>query len=284
MSGERRTNSGLVLVAFAVLAVAFGLFLLLRGGGSGTVVNPIAQAAALTEESAGGRTSFHGTTESASLSHPIAVSGEGVFNGQTRRSQATFTITTAGAEVEMEGISDGTTMYFKSDLLQPGLPAGAEWMGLDASLGSASETGLGGNSDPSHQLDVLRAASDEFEALGKQQIRGVETTGYRSTLDPDSFARYLRGRGSTKAARQYELLAEKAPSTTEIEAWIDGRKLVRRMRATVTAHDPESDEAISTRMTVNLYDFGISPEIQLPDPDTVYDVTAQARRKLGLNG
>lgn len=271
------------LVSLCIVAVAFGGFLLLRRGGSATLLNPIAQAAAVTEESSGGRTSFHGTTRSPSLTDPIEIRGKGVFNGETRRSQATYTVAAATDEFEMEGVGDGTTMYFKSEQLQPRLPDGDEWAGLDMSLGISSETGFGGNSDPTLQLDVLRAASDEFEVLGKERIRGAETTGYRSTLDPDSYARYLRSKGSTKAARQYELVAERAPSTTEIEAWIDGRKLVRRMKAIVTAHDPESGEAISTRMTVDLYAFGISPEIQLPDPDTVYDLTEQVRRKLGLN-
>jgi hypothetical protein len=32
-----------------------------------------------------------------------------------------------------------------------------------------------------------------------------------------------------------------------------------------------------------LYDFGISPDIQLPDLDTVYDVTPVLRAKLGLD-
>lgn len=37
-------------------------------------------------------------------------------------------------------------------------------------------------------------------------------------------------------------------------------------------------------MTVDFYDFGISPEIQLPDPSTVYDANPMIRSKLGLDG
>lgn len=267
----------------ALLLIVLAVFAWMQGGGDASL-NPIAQAAALTEESSGGRTSFRGTTHRRSLPHPIAFRGRGAFNGQTNRSQATLTTPTPTGTLEVQIIGSGSEVYMKSAPIQPRLPDGDEWLGVDASLGSASETAVGANSDPSAQLDLLRAVSDEFEVLGKKKIRGVETTGYRSTSNPGGYARYLRGKGSTKAARQYELLAEKVPSTTEIEAWIDGEKLIRRMTLNVTVQDLDSDETISTHTTVDFYDFGIFPEIDLPDPDTVHDVTPFVRAKLGLNG
>ncbi len=211
------------------------------------------------------------------------MSGTGVFNGLTDRSQLTFTVPTPSGGVEMKGIGSGSQLYYKSDLLQSGLPSGYEWMGFDASLGSASETTVVASSDPSAQLDLLRAVSDEFETLGKKKIRGAETTGYRSTFDLDGVAQYLRGKGSVKAAEQYERVAETVPTTTEVVTWIDSKGLVRRMKMTGDAQDLSSGEETSTETTADFYDFGISPDIQLPDPDTVYDVTPMLRVKLGLD-
>ena len=266
----------------AVVLVATILFAMLNGG-SDASLNPIAQAAARTQETSGGRTSFHVVLQGGSQSHPVATSGTGVFNGDTNRSQMTLSVPTPSGGVEMEGVSSGTQLYFKSDLLEPKLPQGDEWLGFDASLGSASETAFATSSDPGAQLDLLRAVSDEFETLGKKKIRGVETTGYRSTFDLDGLADYLRGKGSEKAAEQYERLAEAVPTTAEVVTWIDAKGLVRRMKMTGESRNPVSGEETSTETTADFYDFGISPEIQTPDPDTVYDVTPTLRAKLGLD-
>jgi hypothetical protein len=184
----------------------------------------------------------------------------------------------------MEGVGSGSPFYYRSDLLKSALPSGDEWMGLDMSLGSSSETGAVAVASPGEQLAVLRAVSDKFEKLGKKRVRGVETTGYRSSLDPERYAEYLRGKGSMKAAEEYEQLAKTVPSTTDVETWIDGKGLVRQVILKSDAHDPRSGEETSTKMTVDFYDYGISPEIQLPNPDTVYDATPMIRSKLGLGG
>jgi hypothetical protein len=267
----------------AVLLIAVVAFAWMHGDDE-TSLNPIAQAAIRTQQSSGGRSSFHGIVRGPSMPDPLRLSGDGMFNGQTNRSQVTMTIPTPAGGVEMEGVGSGTQMYFKSKLFEGGLPSGDEWVGIDASFGTSSETEIGANSDPSAQLDLLRAASDEFETLGKEKVRGVETTVYRSTFDFDSFADYLRGKGAAKAAEQYERLAEGAPSNSEFETWIDDRGLVRRMKIDQESHDPDSGDATTMEMTADFYDFGISPDIQLPDPGTVYDATPMVRSHLGLDG
>lgn len=149
---------------------------------------------------------------------------------------------------------------------------------------ASSETPVPANSDPSAELSQLRAVSNEFETLGKEKIRGAETTGYRSKIDIRRLAAYLRDEGSAKVAQQYERLAETTPTTTEVETWIDGKGLIRRMKMMVDSRDRSSGDRAMTVMTANFFDFGISPKIQLPNPSTVYDVTPIIRAKLGLNG
>jgi len=74
------------------------------------------------------------------------------------------------------------------------------------------------------------------------------------------------------------------PSTTEVETWIDAEGLVRRTRMQMDMRQPGSDEAGSMDVTMNFFDFGIAPDIQLPDPDTVYDMTPLVHKELGLDG
>jgi hypothetical protein len=268
----------------ALLLIGIAAYALTQGGNE-VSLNPIAQAAVRTQRSPGGRTSFRATVRGQSLPRPIEMSGRGLFNGTTNRSQLRMTVPTpSGGRIDMEGVASGSQLYLRSELLKSALPGGDEWMGFDMSLGSSSETGAIASASPSGQLAVLRAVGDKVEKLGEKRVRGVETTGYRSLLDPDHYVEYLRGKGSLKAAEEYERLAKTVPSTTEVETWIDRRGLVRQTTVKSDSHYPRSGHETSTEMTVDFYNFGISPEIQLPNPDTVYDATPIIRSNLGLGG
>jgi hypothetical protein len=223
----------------AVLVIAMVVFASAQGGDEASL-NPIAQAAVRTQQSPGARTLFHATVQKQSGSAPIEMSGRGAFNGQTNRSEMTMTAHSPTGDFKIRAVASGTHMYFKSEVFQSELPGDDEWMGLDFSQSTQSDPALSSNSDPSSQLDLLKSVSDEFETLGKETIRGVKTTGYRGTLD----------------------------TGLEFETWIDGKGLVRRMRIKGSPSDPTSVD-----MTVDFYDFGVSPEIELPDPDTVFDAT-----------
>ena len=83
-------------------------------------------------------------------------------------------------------------MYMRMPELFSGagaLPAGKEWLGfdLDKSLAAAGLSGLDMSQlqqqDPSQTLRLLRASSTRVTKAGKAQVRGVETTRYKATLD-----------------------------------------------------------------------------------------------------
>lgn len=269
--------------ALAVALVAIAAFALL-GGGDEVSLNPIAQAAERSQESPGARVSLRGVVRGSSAPQPIEMSGEGLLDNETDRVSATLTMHTPTDDIEMEMVTAGTTAYMRSELFESHLPGGAEWVSYDVSLGTSSETAFAGESDPAAQLDMLRGVSDEFETLGPQEIRGVETTGYRSLIDPDANAERLRDQGSEAAAELYERVVEKTHPTTEIETWIDAEGLVRRTRMKLHSEDPESGEKSSFDMTMDFFDYGTVPVIQLPDPDSVYDMTPLIEKELELDG
>jgi hypothetical protein len=282
-----RMSRRLILLAgvFVLLLVGTGVVALTQGGNESSL-NPIAQAAARTQDSSGGRTSFYGTITGQGLHHPIEISGRGLFNGTTNRSRLSMAMTAPApvGRIEMEGVGSASHFYYRSDAFKSVLPEGDEWVGLDLSLGSPSETGAIASASPTGQLGMLRAVSDRFEKLGEKRVRGVETTGYRSAVDPDRYAEYLRGKGAPKAAEEYEQVSETVPEAIEIETWIDGKGLVRQTTVKSNGHDPHSGDETSMEMTIDFHDFGTSPEIELPDPDTVYDLSPTVRPKLGLDG
>jgi hypothetical protein len=275
---SRLLRFGGILAALLLIAGAVS-WIQGRGGGP---LNPIAKAAAATENSSGAKFSFRATVSSASLPQPLTTVGQGAFNGQTNRSQMTLHVATPKGTIAMEALGSGTNAYYKSKSLQAELPDGDEWLGIDLGLGSVPSSSVNANPDPSALLDLLRAVSDELETLGEKAIDGAETKGYRGTFDPDRYINYLRDKVSAEAAKQYEELSETAPSTIELETWIDDGNLVRRMGMTVHTRSPESEQT-TVKMSANFHDFGIAPEIQLPDPDSIYDATPKVRAELGLD-
>jgi hypothetical protein len=218
-------------------------------GGNETPLNPIAQAAVRTQKSPGARTLFHATAHKQSGSELIEMSGRGAFNGQTDRSEMTITAHGPTGDFVMQSIASRTHVFFKSEAFQSEFPGDDEWIGLNLSQYDQSDAALPTNSDPISELDLLKNASDDFEALHEETIRGVKTTRYRGTFE----------------------------TGLEFETWIDGKGLVRRMRLEGSPSDPTSVD-----MTVDFYDFGISPNIELPNPDTVFDATDLAGSKAGL--
>lgn len=244
--GDHRPRRLFLLAGvLAVLVIAIVLFATVQGGGE-VSLNPIAQAAVRTQESPGARVLLHATVQKAG-SGLIEMSGQGAYNGQTGRSEVTISAHSPTGKMKLRAVASESHMYFKSEAFQSELPGDDEWMGLDLSQLAQSESSLPSNSDPSSQLDLLKSASDDFETLGKEKIRGVETTGYRGTFD----------------------------TGPEFETWIDGKGLVRRVRM----GNPSDPAAVD--MTVDFYDFGISPDIELPDPDTVFDATDLAGLEAG---
>ena len=245
-------------------------------------LNPIAEAAARTQEAPGASSEIHAVYSIPGATRSVSMHGQGVYNGHTDRSRVTLVVPTPNGEVRMEGVGDGRTTYLRSKLLQPGLPPGDEWMAIESGLGRSSETSLASNSGPDAQLELLRAVSGDVETLGEETIGGVETTRYRGSFDLPAYARFLREEGSDAAARQYQRLAETMPSTTEVEAWVDGDELVRRVRLAMDFKDPSTGLINSMDMTEDFSDFGVAPDIALPDPATVFDATPLARAELGL--
>jgi hypothetical protein len=231
----------------AALVIAIVVFASVQGGDE-VSLNPIAQAAVRTQESPGAKILLHATATKQSGSGPIEMSGRGAYNGRTGRSETTITAHGPTGSMKLQAVASRTHLYFKSEAFRSELPGNDEWMGLNLSQDTQSDGALSSNSDPSSQLDLLKSVSDEFETLGKDTIRGVKTTGYRSTLK----------------------------TGLKVETWIDGKGLVRRMRMKASPSDPTSVD-----MTVDFYDFGISPDIKLPDPDTVFDATHMAGLKAG---
>jgi LppX_LprAFG lipoprotein len=252
---RRWVGAGLAVVVIVIVA-----FIVAQGGGSGGgPLNAIARAAEVTQREPGGRAVIHATVTSSTTPEGTTETGSMIFDdsGRTRG-----TLTVRGHETGREGnfmaITDGTTSYVSSELLES-IPEGKKWMELDFSsvvkgLGSPASTDAG----PEEGLRILKRVQGA-EEIGKEDIDGVPTMHYRGTLPTSE-----------------EIFGVKVHfSAPDVDVWIDAQDRVRRMQVVVSGTVGEEEGSTTTEMTIDYVEFGRVPKIGLPDPDEVFNATSE---------
>jgi hypothetical protein len=173
----------------------------------------------------------------------------------------------------------------RSNAFDSKLPPGDDWMSLDVGLVESGEAGAtSGGADLKSQLNQLRSIGGHVETVGPAEIGGTKTTRYRATYDLGEYASYLRRQGSDQAAQDYEQIERKIPMKNKVEVWVDRRGLLRRTRMKIDYLNAKPGQMGAMDMTIDYSDFGVAPDIQPPDPNTVFDATPLIRKALGLDG
>lgn len=258
----------------SVLIVGLGIFALLQAGSSdsGGPLNAIAAAAVRTQEQPGGRAVMHAIVTSPAAG-TSTMRGRMLFNHEGHaRAVIRMSRSDSPGDMKLEMVSDGTFLYMRSSKFGR-LPEGREWMGIDLSLGMESQPPLPAGSDAKGQLAFLEAATGGVKKLGTQTVRGVPTTHYQGTISPARYGEQLRDEGKGKLASGLE---EKG-APMRVEAWIDAKGLIRRMRAVQRQQVGGSKETQTLHMRFDYFDFGIDPTIEVPDSGEVFDATESIR-------
>ncbi len=268
-------GSGLaVLVVLLVLFISQGGD---EGGGVGPL-NAIAKAAAKTQDAGGGRAVMRGVIRDPERSKPIILTGRLVYDADwVARGSMTAPDPDSSQVVRLDFMQDGTMMYMRSNKFGT-LPEGREWMGLDLALGEDLDTAVPTGSDAHGELELLEKAGGAVEKVGKEEVRGVSTTRYRSRLGVAESAKRLREAG----AKDTPAIVEEHASPLQFEAWIDAKGLVRRMRVFQVRPAPGEEKTIDMR--TDFFDFGFEPEIDVPDSSDVFDATSLAKEQLEAPG
>jgi hypothetical protein len=275
----------------ALLVLAGGAFLVLGDGDDGGLpgLTPLAQAAERTAEYPGARMAIEGGLEIPGSGAALTMEGQGEYNGTTGLSRITLGAELPpeaaeqlpGGRFEVEQVSEarpGTVvMYMRSEAFGE-LPGGAEWMKLDL---SEQVGGQVQSVDPREQLKMLRS-SDDLEELGTERVRGVPTTHYKATVDQREEVERLRDEGEDSAADFLETVIEvnDGDATVGVEAWVARDKTVRRLKMEVPFSMGAAPAGTSMLMTLELYDFGIEPHIDLPSESDVFDASDIAREEM----
>lgn len=139
------------------------------------------------------------------------------------------------------------------------------WMQVDlTSLGVGSSGAGGGLTDanPGGTLDSLRGAGD-VSRLGTETLRGVETTHYKATIDPQKALEKTPADLRDKVQKGLDALGGSIPA----EVWIDGDGQTRKIAMNL---DTDSG-TVSTN--IEYYDFGADVDVSAPPADDVFDLS-----------
>lgn len=257
---------GAVLAACTV-ALAAGC----GGGGDSSAQATVAAAADKTAAEGSARVSMEGAVEG-NAADQSTLTASGAFDGEQGRT--TMKVDDGGRTQETQLAFDGTVYYIKLPAAgQSGLPKGKEWLRMDV-----AEFAPGGEnedlssfmqfsqSDPTQTLGFLKGASDDFESVGTEDVRGVETTHYKGTIDLQKVADESDELGDIYT----RLLEDSEFKEIPAEVWIDADGRCRRIAYELPV--PEQRGGGTAKLTVEFYAFGEDVEVEPPTDAESYDL------------
>ena len=277
--------------ALAGLLATFGL----AACGSEDVSAPVSPRAAVTqaadETSAAGsyRASFEMTMSGLSP-EPLTMTGEGIFDSSERKARMTMDMSALGIGSgqdlgEAEMIFDDSLVYMKFPFLPELQPIVKPWFKFDIrELGKEQGFDLRqlfqlNQNDPSQALQYLRAASDDVEEVGREEVRGVPTTHYGMAVDLRKVVgQALEGQREQLRASIDQIIALSGVHEVPTEVWIDDDGLARRVRLTYENMGFAPGAQGDMTMMMDLYDFGVDVDVEPPPQDEVTDIQQLMQR------
>ncbi len=144
-------------------------------------------------------------------------------------------------------------------------------------------------------MSAYLEAADEAEIVGREDVRGIETTRVRFLISLLDLAGDVLGLGegdgdgasdtgvfddaaSDPFAEGLGLILGFLDSDFEVEAWVDDESLLRRLALDLNSMfaglaGPEADDAMPpSPFTVEFYDFDADISVDAPPPDAILDV------------
>jgi hypothetical protein len=124
-------------------------------------------------------------------------------------------------------------------------------------------------------LGQLKMVSDDARVVGTEQVRGVTTTHYTATIDPELQAEQLREAGQELGAE----VIERQGGAASVGVWVDRDGLVRRTTMTIP-FGLVGGPGAQMSMTMDFFGFGATPEIEVPPEEATFDATELGQQLL----
>lgn len=267
----------LSLLLVLVIANSF----LNQGNASPFNPNPVAQAAERTADAPGAKFTLKAIYTSSALPQPMTAHGSGVYNSETQHARVQMSMYSVQAgDIQIEELGDGTAFYMRGTKISEQLPEGKQWLEIQPFLGKSAQEAMVGGGSATDSLKMLTTVSGGVQPVGHEKVRGVQTRRYRAQIGMSDYARLLSEEGKGELAEEYEKLAVLMPAPVTSEVSIDRRGMVRRMREVMTMPADSGKPPMTMDMRMDLFAFGVHPEIQMPDSSEVFDATPFLKEKL----
>jgi hypothetical protein len=251
----------------------------------------LANAASATVDRGSSRIAMSGSISGPGLPGKVPIKADGVVDNAKRVGRLNFDFSSLAesipegsgldqASFKGEMIIDKLVVYMRFPFLAQLLPSGADWIKIDAeALSEAAGVDLGsfsqlGQTDPSQSLQYLRAVSGDVEEVGTEEVRGVETTHYKATVDLEKVPDVLPEDQREAMRKSIDALVKQA-GTNEIpvEVWVDEDGLVRRMRQDFSFDAEGGQGKADFTVDIEMYDFGVEVDVEPPPEEDTVDIT-----------
>ena len=194
--------------------------------------------------------------------------------------------TRADMDLPYNQIQDGDVLYDSDDRIrEKGLAEGIAWIKidygeLDEQAGTAlAELSRTSEVNPQEMLRFLQAAGGARRA-GTETIDGVRTTRWRADVRIADYPKTLAANKRAKAEKTVRFLEQAwGDEPMPMTVWIDDEGLIRRERFVMTMRQEGEEVRLDAR--VDLLDIGRPVAIDLPDDDSVQDVTEVVADHIG---
>lgn len=210
-------------------------------------------------------------------SGPATIAGKGSYNGETNLAEVAYSANSPqGRQLDFDAVLGEDAWYFRYPQFAAQMPEGKEWVKLEGFPGQ-KEMSAPGVGSPDESLQMLRSTG-AVHRVGRARIGKAETTRYRVTMTAAGIVDGLRSEGKDELADQVERSAAEMAGPIHAEVFITKAGLLRRMQMVSTTLS--DGQPVTTTIRADLFDFGITPNIYVPDDSQVLDLSPLLEEKL----
>lgn len=227
------------------------------GGPAGGSPTLVVQAASDTTSKAGSA-KFEQKTVATVSGRELTTTTSGAFDPAHKLATIEVSVAAGGRAQSIQERLVGDALY----VTDPQAPDSFYKMSVADLVG----TSLGSGADPTAGFQALKAASADVTKVGSEQVRGVATTHYKGTFDEN--AALAKVSGATKDLLTAAFKGSDV-SAVPFEAWVDDQGRLRRTVQTLTISP--AGAPVTSRSTIEVYDFGTSVSVSAPPAAQVKD-------------
>jgi hypothetical protein len=190
-----------------------------------------------------------------------------------------------GLDAPIEVIETQDTMYLHFPLFAQLVGTGSDWVSVKTGAASPSSFDV---ADPTAFLDFVQGTGGAVTVVGREQVRGVDTTHMQATLTLRDALDRAPADQRDRIQRALGQLGQSADGVLDaslpLDVFVDDDGLIRRLAIDFSVPD-KSDESGSSggsaSIAIEFFDFGTEVSIEPPPADQVTDVTSTFSQMTG---